>query len=261
VEEKRREKEDGGRERETYTRASKTDLNQLVLAMAVDILLRTLRFRRAASARNQRSRSSALPHCQLQVCSRKLWDLHSASSRGQALVAEGRRGKGFGDLVLQASEKRSANKEGGGTCPCGEARPYSKCCKAYHQRKQQAETPKKLLQTRFAAYAKGLSRYIVDTQVMPDQDADAEADLIRSIEASCAKVKFLGLTVLEEAVKDDLHAVIKFRYQAKVVNQKGFREGKAEAVEETSHFVKDPKSGKWYFNEGMTDKNPSAASD
>ena len=92
--------------------------------------------------------------------------------------------------------------------------------------------------------------------MLPDKDAKAEAELVRDIEASCDKLKFMDLSVVEEAVQDD-HAVIKFRYKVKVVNQKGFREGKAEPIEETSHFVKDPNSGKWFYNEGMTDRNPS----
>ena len=61
--------------------------------------------------------------------------------------------------------------------------------------------------------------------------------------------------VLEEAEHEDTHAVIRFRYSVQVVGQKGFRAGKPEQIEETSHFVK--KDGVWLFNDGMTDRNPS----
>ena len=177
-------------------------------------------------------------------------------SRGAALVVRGRRGrgKGFGELAeLQGKGKKPLVSEE--VCPCGneDNLPYSKCCKKYHQGSLQAETPRRLLQTRFAAYSKGLSRYIVDTAVMPDTDPD---ELIRDIEASCAKLKFMDLSVLEEAVHDD-HAVIKFRYKVKTVGQKGFRQGKAEVIEETSHFIRDQKNGKWFFNEGVTDRSPA----
>ena len=58
--------------------------------------------------------------------------------------------------------------------------------------------------------------------------------------------------VLEEAEHEDTHAVIRFRYSVQVVGQKGFRAGKPEQIEETSHFVK--KDGLWLFNDGMTDR-------
>lgn len=91
---------------------------------------------------------------------------------------------------------------------------------------------------------------------MPGGSGSEEAEfLVKDIEASCAKLKFVSLNVLEEAEHESGHAVIKFRYAVRTTGQKGFREGALEEVEETSHFLK--RDGFWLFNEGTTDRNPN----
>ncbi|QDZ23679.1 hypothetical protein HOP50_11g62190 [Chloropicon primus] len=172
-------------------------------------------------------------------------DLRGAPSRLLA-AGFGKEGKGFG------SKQSTMSKDE--LCPCGqEGLAYKSCCKAYHLKTRKAESPRRLLRTRFTAYAKArkgdavLSRYLVETAVKPDSSKELEA-LCKDIEASCDKLQFSNLKVLEEA-EHESHAVIKFSYTVRVQGQKGFNLGAPEQIEETSHFVKS--DGVWYFNDSV----------
>ena len=105
------------------------------------------------------------------------------SVRGQSEVSAGR---GFGGGTVTTKEL---------CCPCGQhGLPYKKCCKPYHQASRVADTPRKLLETRFSAYEKGLSQYIVETELATDKDKNSEGRR-QDIEASTEKLKFSNLKV------------------------------------------------------------------
>ena len=167
-----------------------------------------------------------------------------------------RASRGFGGMLKEKRAERAESGASAERCPCGSAAglSYARCCKPYHAGKKAAESPRKLLETRFAAYSKGLADYVVRTAVMPGSKKKAK-DVINDIDATCKKLRFISLNVLEEAEHED-HAVIKFRFTVRTRGQRGFREGADEDIEETSHFVKE--GGVWLFNEGMTDTNPRA---
>ena len=167
-----------------------------------------------------------------------------------------RASRGFGGMLKEKRAERAESGASAERCPCGSAAglSYARCCKPYHAGKKAAESPRKLLETRFAAYSKGLADYVVRTAVMPGSKKKAK-DVINDIDATCKKLRFISLNVLEEAEHED-HAVIKFRFTVRTRGQRGFREGADEDIEETSHFVKE--AGVWLFNEGMTDTNPRA---
>ena len=191
-----------------------------------------------------------------------------ASSRGRSRGGEAagpgrnqrcqrcRASRGFGGMLKEKRAERAESGPSAGRCPCGSASglSYARCCNPYHAGKKAAESPRKLLETRFAAYSKGLADYVVRTAQMPGSKKKAK-DLIKDIDATCKKLRFISLNVLEEAEHED-HAVIKFRFTVRTRAQRGFREGADEDIEETSHFVKE--GGVWLFNEGMTDTNPRA---
>ena len=85
--------------------------------------------------------------------------------------------------------------EGKELCPCGQhSLAYRLCCKPYHIKKSFADTPRKLLETRFSAYEKGLSQYIVETELATDKDKNSEGRR-EDIEASTEKLKFSNLKV------------------------------------------------------------------
>jgi SEC-C motif domain protein len=48
-------------------------------------------------------------------------------------------------------------------CPCSSEIMYSLCCKKYHEGKENAETPRELVKSRFSAYALSLADYIIST--------------------------------------------------------------------------------------------------
>ena len=96
-------------------------------------------------------------------------------------------GRGFGGGTATKSKDE--------TCPCGQhGLPYKKCCKPYHQASRVVDTPRKLLETRFSAYEKGLSQYIVETELATDKDKNSEGRR-EDIEASTEKLKFSNLKV------------------------------------------------------------------
>ena len=81
------------------------------------------------------------------------------------MAAKGK--KGFGELLAAKGKSKGKGKTLAieERCPCGrdESLSYARCCKPYHADKLKAETPRKLLETRFSAYAKGLGQYLVKT--------------------------------------------------------------------------------------------------
>ena len=170
--------------------------------------------------------------------------------------------KGFGGLMR---EKHAANGGAGAqadeVCPCfvrdgggGGGESYAQCCKPYHSGAKQAESAEMLLRSRFAAYSKSQTEYLIRTTA--GKDDDEMRTLMNDTVASCKRLRFSDLEVLE-AAEHDAQAVIKFRYGVRTVGQKGFRHGDLEPVEETSHFVRT--DGRWFFNEGVTDHNPDGA--
>jgi len=177
--------------------------------------------------------------------------------RGVACVAAV--SKGFGGLLR---EKQQAG-DGAPTeeiCPCfvrgdgvaaSGALSYAQCCKPYHSGAKQVESAEMLLRSRFSAYSKSQTEYLIRTT--RSRDDESMRTLMNDTVASCKRLRFSDLEVQEAAEHDD-HAIIKFRYQVRTVGQKGFRQGDLEPVEETSHFLKE--EGYWLFNEGATDHNP-----
>ena len=136
----------------------------------------------------------------------------------------------------------------------GEGASYAQCCKPYHSGAKEAESAEWLLRSRFAAYSKSQTEYLIRT-TMAREDESMRA-LMNDTVASCKRLRFSDLEVLESA-EHDSHAVIKFRYLVRTVGQKGFRQGDLEPVEETSHFVRI--DGRWLFDEGVTDHNPDGS--
>ena len=82
-------------------------------------------------------------------------------------------------------------------CPCGAGDKYKRCCRPLH-RGEPAGSPERLMRSRYAAYAVGEVRYIVDTthpdgpHWRPDRDA-----WIEQIWRFSRATRFVGLKVLE----------------------------------------------------------------
>ena len=99
------------------------------------------------------------------ACSAPRPDVAVAAKKGKAKPVLGG-GKGFGATPGGAA---------GETCPCGGAGPadrgssssaplpYSACCKPYVSGEKSAESPLRLLRSRFSAYSKGVAPYLIRT--------------------------------------------------------------------------------------------------
>src|ERR1700722_16152055 len=48
-------------------------------------------------------------------------------------------------------------------CPCHSGKPYGQCCKPFHDKKEFPKDALLLMRSRYAAYALGLSSYIIET--------------------------------------------------------------------------------------------------
>jgi len=86
-------------------------------------------------------------------------------------------------------------------CSCHSDRLYSECCEPFHKGAL-PKTAVELMRSRYSAYAKGLSNYIIKTthkncaSYLPDRKT-----WIQQIQAFCKSTKFIGLEILafEEA--------------------------------------------------------------
>jgi SEC-C motif-containing protein len=123
-------------------------------------------------------------------------------------------------------------------CPCHSGLRYSACCEALHKGTAIAETPEKLMRSRYAAFAKGLGKYLVDTLAAshPDRQQDLAALTIALSRAKDTQ-RFLGLTILETRTDGDRGEV---KFHARI-----FEKGKDVSFTEHSVFVKE--DGAWRY--------------
>ncbi len=124
-------------------------------------------------------------------------------------------------------------------CPCHSGLRYSVCCEPLHKGQAIAETPEKLMRSRYAAFAKGLGKYLVDTLSAnhPDRAHDAPALTIALSRAKDTQ-RFLGLTILESRADGD-HGAVKFHARI-------FERGADVSFTEHSTFVKE--NGAWKYS-------------
>jgi SEC-C motif-containing protein len=77
--------------------------------------------------------------------------------------------KGFGaappslDEVAQKFKTRLPEDPDNLPCPCGSGDVYASCCAPYHRREKLPETPLRVLQSRYSAFAWRLVPYIIET--------------------------------------------------------------------------------------------------
>lgn len=122
-------------------------------------------------------------------------------------------------------------------CPCGLPGPYDSCCGRLHAGAP-APTPERLMRSRYAAYALGLERYLLDTWHPSTRPAALALD-------QPPAPKWIGLQVLDANERGD-EGVVEFVARYKVG-------GKAERLRERSRFVRE--GGRWLYLDG---DSPSA---
>lgn len=95
-------------------------------------------------------------------------------------------------------------------CPCHSGQPYAACCQPFHEGKQRP-FPTQLMRARYAAYALGNVRFILQTEwPEPSRTAQENASQRRAIRAFCQSTQFLGLQILDDDQRDEYRATVTF---------------------------------------------------
>lgn len=95
-------------------------------------------------------------------------------------------------------------------CPCHSDQPYTHCCQPIHEG-QKRPSPSQLMRARYAAYALGNIRFILQTErPNPPRSAKEIAKQRRSLKEFCQSTQFLGLQILDEATLDENQATVTF---------------------------------------------------
>jgi SEC-C motif domain protein len=120
-------------------------------------------------------------------------------------------------------------------CPCGRSHAYEACCGRWHSGAQHlaAPTPEALMRSRYAAYALGLTDYLLATWHAATRPA--------TLAPFDPQVRWLGLEVRKTSMSDADHGLVEFVARSKLA-------GRAHRLRETSRFVRE--DGRWYYVDG-----------
>ena len=120
-------------------------------------------------------------------------------------------------------------------CECGSPFPYAGCCGRYHAGPLHLRAPdaEALMRSRYSAYVRDLTGYLLDTWHPSTRPA--------VLESHPPGLRWLGLQVRRHALQDAEHATVEFVARSKWG-------GRAQRLQETSRFVCD--QGRWYYVDG-----------
>lgn len=123
------------------------------------------------------------------------------------------------------------------SCPCGNTLDYSQCCEPIHNNHSLADTPEKLMRSRYSAHVKGLVDYVVNTY-----HSSCKAEEQRNAIADSIESEWCGLEVIESApgsTPDEGFVTFKAFFN---------EEGKQYCLEERSRFVRE--NALWFYIDG-----------
>ena len=123
----------------------------------------------------------------------------------------------------------------GAPCPCGSALRDADCCGRFHAGPLhlQAPTAEALMRSRYSAFVRDLTDYVLATW-------HASTRPLR-LEANEPGLKWLGLEVRHHTVIDADHATVEFVARSKLA-------GRAQRLHEISRFVRE--DGRWFYVDG-----------
>jgi SEC-C motif domain protein len=127
-------------------------------------------------------------------------------------------------------------------CPCHLGARYSECCESLHLGRSTAETPERLMRSRYSAFARGLGEYLVDTlaEAHPDRSEPRQA-LVASLSAAHETQRFAGLRIIHSACEGDTGEVL---FVARV-----YTRGADTSFVELSTFKRE--AGAWRYASGQ----------
>lgn len=128
-------------------------------------------------------------------------------------------------------------------CPCHSTIMYHKCCQPFHKG-EPAPDALKLMRSRYAAYALGLSDYIMDTTHPDNPHYEADRNKWRSdLDQFAARSHFDGLRIREFSPdpNDPDRAEVTFTAHMR-------QDSQIAAMTEVSSFVRQ--KGRWLYRDG-----------
>lgn len=121
-------------------------------------------------------------------------------------------------------------------CPCESGRAYAQCCGPLHAGIV-APTPEALMRSRYSAYVRRLTLYLLASWHPSTRPPPAELDTLDG-----AQTKWLGLKVLQTGMTGADAATVEFVARYRVGG------GSAVRLHELSRFVRE--RGVWYYVDG-----------
>jgi SEC-C motif-containing protein len=128
----------------------------------------------------------------------------------------------------------SSPPRGSAPCPCTSGQRYGDCCAPLHKGAREAQDAPALMRSRYCAFAIGEVDYLWRT-LHPDHPdrARPEAEVKRELRATCARLKFPALSVLDHR-PPDADGLAQVLFLARV-----FEKGKERSFLERSDFRHD----------------------
>lgn len=125
------------------------------------------------------------------------------------------------------------------SCPCGSNKNYNVCCLPFHNKETFPQTAEQLMRSRYAAFAKKLLDYLIETH----HPAHFDSSSIKSIQNTFKTCQWTGLTILDknEGSKNDDTGTVRFKADF-------YEDNKIQSMEENSVFVK--MDGRWFYQSG-----------
>lgn len=179
-----------------------------------------------------------------------------ANSRSSSLSQQSRlrvsaEAKGFGKVVQKTKKSFGKPEKGSGdaatnVCPCGggeESKLYPECCARYHGGVVEPDAAT-LMKARFTAYSLGVVPYVVKTTHPKNPDFEGVQDFAADVKATCERLRFLKLEILESQEVSETEANVSFIVTYSIL--KGGR-GERKYLKEKSVFVKE--DGRWLYRD------------
>lgn len=123
-------------------------------------------------------------------------------------------------------------------CPCHSGQPYASCCQPFHDGRQRP-SPTQLMRARYAAYAQGNVRFILQTErPNPPRPAKEQDSQRRAIKSFCRSTQFLGLQLSANEQLDENRATVTFQAALR-------QNGQDASFTERSLFERH--EGRWFY--------------
>ncbi len=135
-------------------------------------------------------------------------------------------------------------------CPCGSGNPYSGCCEPLHQGHSKPVTAEALMRSRYAAFVKQLSDYLINTRHPDKRHLDSPLQLTETFR----NTRWLGLSILNKEKGEDTDTTGYVSFAARYQDSQG-----ENTLYERSLFRKE--GDQWFYVEGDLNKNSIGRND